>query len=254
MTDWASHFKTSSHQSTFCGCWDGYTAPELRKHKPGCNNPSFPVSPMTNSVDFGSDQSDAVIAYRTLWNDYVLATIRVMDTTSQALLDLSTNPPSGFTSDELSQLGTSYGAERDASLQAWNQFAGASTDTMTAEAQVMTDAFRVVVTDMQRFWKDEKISGFITDVEPPKPSAADQKKVDAQVKKAVAGKSSFSLALESLTGVQVPTLPDAGSAALGFLKDHWVVIGLTVVGVGVGVKVLGLAGKTYVKVLSGGFL
>ncbi len=210
---------------------------------------------------FGSDVSDAVIAYRRLWDSYVTGTARAMDVGSSALINIAVSPPSGFSSGELTQLADDYAKERDALLQAWNQFSGKTVDDMTAEGGVMLAAFQKTVADAQKFWKDEDASPIKpAGAKPSEPTTAAQATVKAQIDASGAlTQSSAALALQSLTGIAAPniSLPsasDVGKAALGFVKDHWVGIGIAAVGLGLGLKAAALVTRGYVKVATGGLL
>lgn len=213
----------------------------------------------TQRPGFGSDVSDAVLAYRKLWNDYVMATIRGMDLGSTALINLANSPPSGFTADDLHSLGQDYADERDALQGAWNQFAGKTTDDMTAEGAVMLGAFQQTVADAQKFWaSDKKNTLHVAGSEPPSPSPFAQAAVKAQIDASGAmNRSSLSLAIQSTTGITPPSIPsagDVGNALARFAKDHWVGIGVAVIGVGLGLKAASLLGRGYLKVATGGLL
>ena len=170
----------------------------------GCYDPSFGGY----DPSFGSDVADAVIAYRHIWDPYIMATIRAMNIGYQALVNVSNSPtkPASFSSAKLQELAQTYKDEADNLLKLWNQFAGLDAQTMTSESGAMIRAFQGAVKLAQNFWQNERESALHSaGNEPPQPSPQLQSDVQAKIDRSgVLSQSDFSLALASM-------LPDFSS-------------------------------------------
>jgi hypothetical protein len=190
--DWAKHFGALSRgrpspyaraaaagvsayeRADFGGEWDGVPYPSGTWR--GYWGPHF-----------GSDQFDAVLAYRKIWDPYVIASLRAMRDTAAALNTLpAAKLPAGWTQAELTSLASGYQTQSDLGLQSWNMFAGTAGVDRSVQSQVMLKGFRDLIASIKRFWNDERL-GKISPAawlnkEPTEPSAADQNAVDRQIK------------------------------------------------------------------------
>lgn len=176
---------------------------------------------------FGSDVTDAIIAYRTLWNPYVMASIQAMDNASQSVGAVAANPPSGYTSDQLQQFAQSYATLRDDNLKAWNQFANLTLGDMTSQAKVIITAYQGVVGGIQKFWQDETSTTLhAAGNPPPLPSSSDQSKVNTQAYMTVMQRSDVSLAAQgamSSVSTNLPSLPDLPKLPSWMDKTHLII-------------------------------
>jgi len=217
--------------------------------------PTF--SGLPSAGRFGSDVSDAVVAYRVIWNPYVMNTLRSMGDAATKLRIIAQNPPPGpITGAQLSALADDYEAEQGDLLAAWNEFSGTSAADFTAQADVILRAFQAVVAKVQKFWQEQRGEALqAAGVEPPQPSTAEQAAVQAKVN-ASGVLSLGSYYTNVLEGVaqKVPSLPKlptwpSWADVEQFAKDHWKGIAVGVVAVGLGLKVVGAAGKVAAKVM-----
>jgi hypothetical protein len=184
-----------------------------------------------------------------------------MGNAATSLRAIAPNPPPGpITSAQILTLADSYDAQKDDTLALWNQFAGKTGGDFTALAADMVAAFRKTVSDIQRFWQEERADSNPLKAagnEPPQPSQAAQAAVDSQINASVNETLNIlqGSAQKMIPNVpDLPNAPDIGGVIWQFVKDHWVPIAVVVVGVGVGLRVVSLVGKTYLKVATGGLL
>jgi hypothetical protein len=151
---------------------------------------------------FGSQDSDALIAYRKLWDPYVTASLRAMNLASQSLINVSKNPPAGFTAKELLDLAKTYSDQASTGITAWNQFAGLTTKRMTSQSNAAVKAFMGIVQAMKQFWADDnagKLHVMQSVHEPPQPSPVAQAEVQRLIDASgILTKSDLELAFDAM--------------------------------------------------------
>jgi hypothetical protein len=270
VTDWGSAFRAMSKtQRGAAGTSSSREIAHLRVSRSESvpqytfgDGPSFGGEPFGR---FGSDASDAVVAYRALWNAYVMNTARAMADANQSLRTIAKNPPPGpITAKQLTDLADTYDSESNALLAIWNQFAGTSPGQFTAETDVILSAFQGGVKDAQTFWTEMKTAPLrpVGD-EPPQPSQADQAHVQSLIDQSGAATGGIAKVLQGTwqKDTTLPPIPSASSviadiekAAIQFAKDHWLPITLGVVGVSLGLTIASKLAHGYVKVMTGGLL
>jgi hypothetical protein len=67
-----------------------------------------------------------VLAYRKMWDDYVMQSIRAINDCADSFDAVAKNPPPGYTAQQLSDNAAAYRKVASLYLQDWNQFAGTS--------------------------------------------------------------------------------------------------------------------------------
>lgn len=165
-----------------------------------------------HTVRFGADMASevtAVLAFRNLWNSYVMASIRAMNNAGTALQTVSQNPPEGYTAKQLFDLGQAYIDESNAFIKAWNQFAGLDLSQVLPQSKVMIQAYQHTVQQAQGFWQNvasDTNAIQAAGAEPAQPSQADQAKVNALILPVLA-ESDLELAAKGVIGGS-PKLPD----------------------------------------------
>ena len=201
-------------------CWPGVRVSRARGVEPvvvhgGCD--SFGAVAPTQSPE-----AAAAIAFRTLWNTYVMASLKAMDLAYQSLQNVSQNPPAGFTAQELQNLANTYAGERDAGLTAWNQFSGLTPGDITAQSGVMIRAFQAVIDRIVAFWANEMSNTLHpAGSEPAKPSAAAQAAVKAQIDASGAlTKTQLELSAEGVGQNPLGGVPNPFGPILDWISAH----------------------------------
>lgn len=205
-------------------CWPGARVSRAR----GIS--TLGVEPLViggGASDFGavapaqSPEAAAAIAFRTLWNTYVMASLKAMDLAYQSLQNVSQNPPAGFTAQELQNLANTYAGERDAGLTAWNQFSGLTPGDITAQSGVMIRAFQAVIDRITSFWANEMSNALHpAGSEPAKPSAAAQAAVKAQIDASGAlTKTQMQLSMEGVGQNPLP-IPNPFGPLIDWITAH----------------------------------
>lgn len=82
-----------------------------------------------------------VLAYRQMWDAFVMGTIRGVSTVAQSMHNVAENPPDGVDPATLHQLGDAEQQWADAVLAEWNQFAGLSDEDILFQSHVILPAY-----------------------------------------------------------------------------------------------------------------
>jgi hypothetical protein len=96
---------------------------------------------------FGVVLPSDILAYRAMWDQYVLDTVRVCYDCSQAFANVAAQQPDAATQQQLQQLSTLYKQDGDNILAAWNVWANVSDATIVLQgADVLQQEQQVVIT------------------------------------------------------------------------------------------------------------
>jgi hypothetical protein len=134
------------------GPWRGYYGPHFGVSGiPYGQGPRFGVSgiPYGQGPAFGLTILPAtpgdVLAYRSMWDPYVMGMLRAMKSTGDAFVAVSQNPPAGYTAQTLLTYGTSLQNEADALLKLWNLYAGLDSASILLRAGDIVKTYQDVV-------------------------------------------------------------------------------------------------------------
>jgi len=129
---------------------------------------------------FGATPGD-VLAYRTLWDDYVMGSIRGLNQCGDVLLKVAENPPQGYSADTIKNMGDTYHDLGSKYLASWNQFAGMSDTDILFSASTILGAFQSVVTDLGKLRENPNFATYCVSSMPNPPTVDAQKAVVAQL-------------------------------------------------------------------------
>ena len=164
---------------------------------------------------------DAVLAYRAAWDPYVVGALRSASTVADSFDTVAKNPPSGFTTEQLTAMAVNYRNLVKLLLEEWNQFAGLSPQKWTDQSSFILKAWADVVMRTSRLVADLKASGLASGVSwPPPPTEDVQRKVYLDLSTAAVDLTPFNIlklaadgSLEAVTRAVTAVAGGAGKAA-----------------------------------------
>jgi len=108
-----------------------------------------------------------VLAYRNLWNDYVMNSIRAINACADSFDAVANNPPAGYTAQQLHDNAASYRKVADLYLQDWNQFAGKSDVDIIAQSTIILNAQQDLVKRIGALHTSDTMCKSLLDIQPP---------------------------------------------------------------------------------------
>lgn len=124
---------------------------------------------LTDTISVGD-----VLAYRTLWDPYVMDSIRAINLCADSFDGVAKNPPAGYSSQELSDNATSYRKVADLFLQDWNQFAGKQPLEIVAESTIILNAQQDLVKRVGAMHTSATMCSGLKDVKAPSVDAQNE--------------------------------------------------------------------------------
>jgi hypothetical protein len=146
---------------------------QASRQKPGAEAPRLPDSASFGGV-LPTGPGD-VLAYRAMWDPYVMGALRAISGTADAFNTVSAHPPPGYTAQTLSTMASSYKDESQKLLALWNSYAGLSPDSIVLSAGDILNAYQDVVRRVGHFTSDPTFQTFHTGKLPPVPSESAQR-------------------------------------------------------------------------------
>jgi hypothetical protein len=108
-----------------------------------------------------------VLAYRNLWNDYVMSSIRAMNVCADSFDTVAKDPPAGYTAQQLTDYAASYRKVANLYLQDWNQFSGTGALDIIAQAKVILNAQQDLVKRVGAMHTPDTMCKNLLAIEPP---------------------------------------------------------------------------------------
>jgi hypothetical protein len=146
---------------------------QASRQKPGAEAPRLPDSASFGGV-LPTGPGD-VLAYRAMWDPYVMGALRAISSTADAFNTVSAHPPPGYTAQTLSAMASSYKDESQKLLVLWNSYAGLSPDSIVLSAGDILNTYQDVVRRVGHFTSDPTFQTFHTGKLPPVPSESAQR-------------------------------------------------------------------------------
>ena len=146
---------------------------EASRVKPGAEAPRSPESASFGGV-LPAGPGD-VLAYRSMWDPYVMGALRAISGTADAFSAVSSHPPPGYTAQTLSAMASSYKDESQKLLALWNSYAGLSPEVIVLSAGDILNTYQDVVRRVGHFTSDPTFQTFHTGKLPAVPSESAQR-------------------------------------------------------------------------------
>jgi hypothetical protein len=108
-----------------------------------------------------------VLAYRNLWNDYVINSIRAINTCADSFDAVAKNPPAGYTAQQLTDNAAAYRKVASLYLQDWNQFAGTSDTDIIVQSTIILTAQQDLVKRIGALHTSDTLCQTLLAIQPP---------------------------------------------------------------------------------------
>ena len=108
-----------------------------------------------------------VLAYRNLWNSYVMDSIRVIGVCADSFDAVAKNPPAGYTAQQLTDNAVAYRKVADLFLQDWNQFAGTTPTDIIVQSTVILTAQQDLVKRIGAMHTNDTMCKGLLAIDPP---------------------------------------------------------------------------------------
>jgi hypothetical protein len=141
-----------------------------------------PGKPSVGCVGFGAITTPGdVLAYRNLWDPYVVGTLQGINQCGDVLLAVSANPPAGISAQTLVDMGNNYHDLATKYLAEWNQFAGLQDIDIVAQGGLILTTFQDIVQRLGKLRADPSFSTYCVSKMPDPPSLDVQKAVLSRI-------------------------------------------------------------------------